>query len=98
MLNTGVVYGCNSYSQSPKRSQGPQNSILKLYNQGCALVAPGGPWHIAFAPGQPGKLKKHKLGTLDFTGSKQRAPFNVLSTALKMYACLMFSLRPDIQL
>ena len=45
--------------------------------QGCALLAPGDPWHLTFFTFLFCFFhKKHMLGTLDFTISEHWAPFN----------------------
>ena len=53
--------------------------------QGCALVAPGDPWCLTFAPE---KLENHRVffyrnhvqGTLDFIRSEQRTPLVITVT------------------
>ena len=48
--------------------------------QGCALAEPGGPWCLTSALGQLEIFllsQNHMLGTLDFKGSENWAPFNV---------------------
>lgn len=59
--------------------------MMMMMIQGCALVAPGDPWCLTFAPE---KLENHRVffyrnhvqGTLDFIRSEQWTPLVITVT------------------
>ena len=61
-----------SWSSDGSTKFGLDKTCSSITTQGCALAAPGGPWHQTFAPGWP---ENHIQGTLDFTGSVHSLQF-----------------------